>query len=116
LSSSSRIRSADTIASALGHRRDGVEQLGDRHEPVAGDEPRRAQHPQRIVAEALVRVRAGVRSTRAARSAAPWNGSTSVGALDVTSIAIAFTVKSRRDRSATMSSENATSGLRESLA
>ncbi len=32
------------------------------------------------------------------------------------STAIAFTVKSRRDRSATTSSEKTTSGLRESLA
>ena len=56
----------------------------------------------------------GVRSTPVARSTAPPNGSTSTGLSDVTSSAIALTVKSRRDRSASISSENSTSGLRES--
>ena len=52
----------------------------------------------------------GVRSRRAARSAAPPNGSTSSGSGSRN--AIALTVKSRRERSVSMSSEYATSGLR----
>ena len=54
----------------------------------------------------------GVRSTPPARSARPSNGSISVGSSPVTSSAMALTVKSRRDRSASMSVLNATSGLR----
>ena len=52
----------------------------------------------------------GVRRRLAARSAAPPNGSTSSGSGSRN--AIALIVKSRRDRSASMSSANATSGLR----
>ena len=59
----------------------------------------------------------GVRSTPAARSATPPKGSMSSGAspsAPVTRSAMAFTVKSRRDRSASTSSAKVTSGLRES--
>ena len=56
----------------------------------------------------------GVRRVPVARSTAPPKGSTSVGLSDVTSSAIALTVKSRRDRSASTASANSTSGLRES--
>ncbi len=52
----------------------------------------------------------GVRNRRAARSAAPSNGSTSSGSGSRN--AIAFTVKSRRERSVSTSSEYFTSGLR----
>ena len=52
----------------------------------------------------------GVRRRRAARSTAPSKGSTSSGSGRRS--AIAFTVKSRRERSVLMSSEKATSGLR----
>ncbi len=52
----------------------------------------------------------GVRRRLAARSAAPSNGSTSSGSGRRN--AIALIVKSRRDRSVSMSSANATSGLR----
>ena len=59
----------------------------------------------------------GVRSTWAARSAVPPKGSTSVavssGPVGIDS-AMAFTVKSRRDRSDSISVLNVTSGLRES--
>ena len=54
----------------------------------------------------------GVRSVSDARSAAPSKGSTSRGS--GSSMAMALTVKSRRDRSASTASENATWGLRES--
>ena len=54
----------------------------------------------------------GVRSTLAARSAAPPNGSISSGSGSAS--AMALTVKSRRDRSASMASAKTTSGLRES--
>ena len=58
----------------------------------------------------------GVRNVRVARSTAPSNGSTSSGASPspVSSSAIALIVKSRRDRSASISSANTTWGLRES--
>ena len=59
----------------------------------------------------------GVRSTPAARSATPPNGSMSSGAspsAPVTRSAMALTVKSRRARSASTSSAKDTSGLRES--
>ena len=56
----------------------------------------------------------GVRNVRVARSAAPPNGSTRFGVDAVTSNAIALTVKSRRERSVSMSSANSTCGLRES--
>ena len=54
----------------------------------------------------------GVRRRRAARSTAPSNGSTSCGSGRRS--AIAFTVKSRRERSVSRSSAKATPGLRES--
>ncbi len=58
----------------------------------------------------------GVRSVRVARSTAPSNGSMSAGSpvSTVSSRAIAFTVKSRRERSLSISSANTTCGLRES--
>ena len=56
----------------------------------------------------------GVRNTRAMRSARPPNGSTSTGVSVVSSNAIALMVKSRRDKSVSMSVANCTSGLRES--
>ena len=74
------------------------------------------EHAQRVVAEGDLRA-SGVRSTPAARSATPPKGSMSSGsspATPVTRSAMAFTVKSRRDRSASMSSAKDTSGLRES--
>ena len=61
----------------------------------------------------------GVRSTSAARSATPPKGSMSSGASSsapVTRSAIALTVKSRRERSASTSVAKDTSGLRESAA
>ena len=56
----------------------------------------------------------GVLNVRVARSAAPPNGSTRVGVGEVSSSAIALIVKSRRDRSVSISSANSTCGLRES--
>ena len=56
----------------------------------------------------------GVRRVRVIRSAAPPNGSTSTGASPVSSRAMALMVKSRRERSVSMSPANCTSGLRES--
>ena len=59
----------------------------------------------------------GVRSTPAARSATPPKGSISSGASSgapVTRRAMALTVKSRRDRSASTSAAKDTSGLRDS--
>jgi len=56
----------------------------------------------------------GVRNTLVSRSTAPPKGSTSTGSGVVSSRAIALTVKSRRDRSISMSSAYDTSGLRES--
>lgn len=55
----------------------------------------------------------GVRKVRVSRSTAPPWGSTNVGESAVSSSAIAFTVKSRRERSTSIWSPNTTSGLRE---
>ena len=54
----------------------------------------------------------GVRKVRVIKSLAPLNGSTNVGESLVSSRAIALIVKSRRDKSISMASENSTSGLR----
>jgi hypothetical protein len=54
----------------------------------------------------------GVRRTLPARSATPSNGSINVGSSEVTSRAIALIVKSRRDRSASISVAKSTCGLR----
>ena len=56
----------------------------------------------------------GVRKTFAAKSCNPLNGSIKTGASPVNSSAIAFTVKSRRDKSPSIESPYSTSGLRES--
>ena len=116
LSSSSRIRSADTISSRSCIAVDRVDELGFGLQLVAGDEAGGPQHPQRVVAEAHLGrerraqppVARGRRRRRTDRRASGWSA--------VSSSAIALTVKSRRDRSASMSSANATSGLRESAA
>ena len=55
LSSSSRIRSADTISQPSGAGHDGGYQAGLRFEAEAGDEAGGAQHAQRVVAEADLR-------------------------------------------------------------
>jgi hypothetical protein len=93
-----------------------LDQLGLGSELVAGDEPGSAQHAQRVVAEADLRSDRSAQGTRVARSTAPSNGSISSGvpSSPVNSSAIALTVKSRRDRSASISSANTTCGLRES--
>ena len=82
-------------------------------EAVAGDEAGGPQHAQRVVAEA---------TPRAQRRAQPLGGEVG-GAVErvderrrvgAARSAMALTVKSRRDRSASMASANTTSGLRES--
>ncbi len=111
LSSSSRMRSADTISS-----RSAMATTASRS-PSSGVSP----YPAMNRAARIIRSGSspkessgpvGVRRIPAARSAAPPNGSMSSGS--GTASAIALTVKSRRERSASISVEKATSGLRES--
>ena len=52
LSSSSRMRSADTISSRLAHRRHRLDQPVNGLKVVPGDEPGGPQHAQRVVGEA----------------------------------------------------------------
>ena len=54
----------------------------------------------------------GVRSNFFPKSSRPLNGSINSGFSDVSSSAIALTVKSRRDKSPLISLPNSTSGLR----
>ena len=49
------MRSADTISSRLRSSRDRVDQPVDGFEVIAGDEPRGAEHAQRVVGERLRR-------------------------------------------------------------
>ena len=86
-------------------------------EAVAGDEPGRPQHPQRVVGEGHLRATAACGARRRPGRPTPPNGSMSSGASSsapVTRSAMALTVKSRRERSASTSSAKVTSGLRES--
>ena len=57
----------------------------------------------------------GVRSTLFAKSVRPPNGSINTGLSPVSSSAIEFTVKSRRERSPSIDVPYVTSGLRDSL-
>ena len=100
LSSSSRIRSADTIASrsCVGAHRVDQRRVG--RQVVAGDEAGRPQHPQRVVGEGHLGGERRAqpaggqvgRARRTGRSAPARAGAR----------AMALTVKSRRDRSASM--------------
>ena len=100
---------AHDLEPARGARSTAATQLGHRLEPEAGDEARRPQHPQRVVGERDVgRERRAQPAARRGRRA-PSNGSTSSGSGRRS--AIAFTVKSRRERSVSMSSPNDDLGL-----
>ena len=102
LSSSSRMRSADTISSRSCIAVDRGDQLGHRLQAVAGDEPGRPQHAQRVVAEADSSGRSGVRSACRRRGRRRRRTDRPARASGVSSSAMALTVKSRRDRSASM--------------
>ena len=99
LSSSSRIRSADTIARRVAALDDGGDELGHRRQAVAGDEPGRPQHPQRVVVEADLR-----RQRRAQRRRGQVGGAAvrvdqrgvDAASPGSSSRAIALIVKSRR--------------------
>ena len=121
LSSSSRMRSADTISRRGPRSRTAATSSGTGVEAVAGDEPGRAQHAQRVVVEADLR-RQRRPQRRRGEVGRPAERVDQLGAgVDPrspgrSSSAIAFTVKSRRLRSVSMSSANVTCGLRESSA
>ncbi len=96
-------------APQLGHR---LDQPVNGFEVISGNEPRRRGSMRSGSSVNDSDGESGVRRRDAARSTAPSNGSTSFGSGRAS--AIAFTVKSRRERSASIASEKATSGLRES--
>ena len=106
------MRSSETMSSRARSRVTASTSAGVGDQAVAGDEPGGPQHPQRVVGERLLGRRAasaagrrpGRRPRRTGRSAAGPGSDR----------AMALTVKSRRDRSASMASAKTTSGLRES--
>ena len=97
------------------HLADRFHQFRRRRELVAGDEAGGTQHPQRIVAEADVRAdRCAQYTGREIDRPVERIDQRGVPSSPVNSSAMALTVKSRRDRSASISSANTTCGLRES--
>ena len=96
---------------------DGGDELGHGRQAVAGDEPGRPQHAQRIVVEAHLR-----RQWRAQRPCRQIGGAAvgidqrhvDAALAGSSSRAMALIVKSRRARSDSMSSANVTCGLRDS--
>ncbi len=111
LSSSSRMRSAETIASRPRMRSMAATRAGSgvnekRAAKRAARSMRRGSSPKDTSGSS------GVRSRPAARSPSPSKGSMS--RMSGRCSARALTVKSRRDRSSSMSSPKLTSGLRDS--
>ena len=111
LSSSSRMRSSETMSRRARRRMTASTSSGSGTQPVAGDEPGGPQHPQRVVGEGLLGRQRGPQ---------PPGGQVADPVERVDQLrsgserAMALTVKSRRDRSASMASAKTTSGLRES--
>ena len=100
LSSSSRIRSSETMSSRARSRIDGVDQLGVGDQAVAGDEPGGPHHAQRVVGEGLLGRQRGPQPARRPGRPTPSNGS--IRSRSGRDRAMALTVKSRRDRSASI--------------
>ena len=101
-------------AELVGHPRHRLAHPRRHVETELRDEPRRPQHPQRVVAEGHLRRRRACRARRSRIAANPPSGSwNSPSPAAVMRTAIALTVKSRRTRSSSSESPNRTSGLRD---
>ena len=110
LSSSSRIRSADTISSrsrVRPHRRRPAPAVG--RQPVAGDEAGGPQHPQRVVGEGHLGRERGPQPAGGQVGGAVEGVDRAPARADRR--AMALTVKSRRDRSSSMSVAEGDLGL-----
>ena len=97
------------------HLLDRVDERGVGLEAERRDETRGAQHPQRVVLERDLRCERRPQPTRDQVDAAVERIDElrpPARRMSSSAIAIALTVKSRRERSVSMSSENVTSGLR----
>ena len=112
LSSSSRIRSADTMESRPCMRSHRGDQRRVGHEVEKRATNRAARNIRSGSSVKETSGSSGVRRRPAARSASPPKGS--ISSMSARRRAMAFTVKSRRDRSTSMSSPKLTSGFRDS--